>query len=339
MADPSEVEERDDEDEDEDEVVDAIETAYLRASGFAANDCAYVGQRFSQRWGYRARDSESWVLRHAPGADGGALVSHHHPTDTRYADVWLSPARQVFVADATLRCVHRATLAPTRPDAWTRDELPMAVQGVFGLADEFVVAWGGVGEAHPMARFDGRAWAAMADPGFEVYAVHGVTADNLVAVGEAGQVARFDGGRWQRFPTPVSEVLTGVFMASVDEVYVTGARGALLEGSLGGFAQIAQAEVHGAFPLLDVAWWRGELWIAGGRLGLLRRVGRGDALEVVDNGMLGTGSGPTRLDARRDLVVTYRDRVAGTADGKAWARYGRDSLGAAYDGRRLHFYR
>ena len=337
MAEPNDVEATDG--DDEDAIVDALETAYLRASGFAANDCAYLGQRYSQRWGYRVRDSESWLLRHVPGDAGGALISHHHPSDTRYADVWLSPGRRVFVADATLRCVHSATLTSGQPDAWARTALPMAVQGVFGLADDFVLAWGGAGATFPMARFDGREWAVIADPGFEVYAVHGVTPDHLVAVGDAGQVARFDGARWARCPTPVSEVLVGVFMASPDEVYVTGARGALLEGSLGGFGQIAQAEAHGAFPLLDVAWWQGQLWVAGGRLGLLRRVGRSDALEVVDNGMLGTGSGPTRLDARRDLVVTYRDRVAGTADGEAWTHFGRDSLEETYEGKRLHFYR
>lgn len=323
-------------DDDDDDVIDA---AYLRVSGWSANDCAYLGQRYSRRWGYRAGDGEMWVLRHAPGADGGALVSHHHPTDTRYADLWISPSRRIFVADATLRCVHTATPTPGEPDAWSRANLPMAVQGVFGLADDFVLAWGGVGSSYPMARFDGRDWSAMAAPGFEVYAVHGVAPDQLVAVGDAGQVARYDGGRWQAYPTPVSEVLTGVFMASSDEVYATGARGALLEGSLGGFGQIAQTQGHGAFGLHDVAWWHDELWVAGGRLGLLRRVGRTDRLEVVDNGMVGTGGGPTRLDARRDLVVTYRDRIASTADGAAWSHYGDDSLEETYADRPLHFFR
>lgn len=325
--------------DDSDEPVEPLETTYLRASGWSCDDCAYLGQRYSPRRGYRARDGEMWVMRHDPGPDGGALISHHHPTDSRYSDLWLSPNGRVFVADATLRRVYSAALVPGVQDEWASTTFPMAVQGVYGLADDFVIAWGGLGKTYPMARFDGRDWGPMADPGFEVYAVHGLAPDQIVAVGDAGQVARYDGGRWQAYPTPVSEVLTGVFMASADEVYVTGARGALLEGSLGGFGQIAQANAYGAFPLFDVAWWHDDLWIAGGALGLLRRVKRSDALEVVDNGMVGTGGGPTRIDARRDLVVTYRDRVAGTADGEAWAHFGSDSLENAYADRPLHFYR
>ena len=319
----------------------AIDTAYLSASGSSFDDCAFLGQRYLRRRGYREGESEMWVLRTSAAGAAGTSISMHHPTDTQYSGLWRSPAGVTFVTDASMRCVRvDPTLGREAVETWDTTPLPFSPYGVWGLDEGFVIAWGvcahGAGAAltYPMARFDGNAWSPIADPGFEVYAIHGSARDTLVAVGALGQVARFDGGAWRSFPTPVSETLTGVFVVSADESYVTGNSGALLEGGPGGFGVIAQTEGNGNFPLLSVAWWHGALWIAGGVLGLLRRVGRSNVLEVVKPNIAAIA-----LDARRDLVMTTRDAVVGTSDGARFFGTGRDKLGKTCADRPLHFYR
>ena len=72
-------------------------------------------------------------------------------------------------------------------------------------------------------------------------------------------------------------------------------------------------------PLFGVTKWGGELWVAAGPFGLLRRKGRTDELEVVKDKVLANG-----FDSRKKLVICCFDKICGTEDGQKFR-----SLGAA----------
>lgn len=298
-----------------------LETYYLRASGSALDDCCFLGQRYDSEWGYKARDSESWVMRNVPARDGATTTSIHLPTDTHLTDVWMSPTGAVYVSDSTRGAVYRCPrLWPGEPEAWSQDLLPAAIQGLWGFSDEYVYAWGGAGDRHPMFHWDGARWNDMPAPGFEVYALHGLTPELFWAVGVEGQVAVCERGAWRAFPTPTGETLVSVFAVSPDEVYACGNQGSLLEGSHAGFGRIAEGPVPG-LPLFAVAWWNDALWVGARQFGLLRRVERTSALEVVKPNVWALA-----FDARVSLVITTPQFIAGTSDGATFRAAAKGAL-------------
>lgn len=309
-----------------------IETCYLSASGASYEDAVFIGQRYDAERGFKPREGESWLLRNE-AAEGGVRTSLHIPSSTWYEAVWRSPSGQVFLADAVNRAIYRcARLTATDGGTWSDDRLPAAIHGVWGLDDRTVFAWGGNREGFPMFRWNGVAWSEMTAPGFEVFALHGVAESCLWAVGDAGQCAFWDGGRWFSYPTPTREVLNAVFVRDRDHVYATGAQGSLLEGATHGWLKICDGPVPG-LPLHAVAWWGDALWVGARQWGLLRRVGRSNALEVVKPKLWATS-----LDAREQLLITTPRAVVSTSDGEGYLGAGVGALDDFTEGRPLHFF-
>jgi hypothetical protein len=133
-------------------------------------------------------------------------------------------------------------------------------------------------------------------------------------------VARWEGRAWKRFPTPTDEVLNSVFVAGPDEVYATGGAGILLEGSAHGWGKIAEGPVAG-MPLLAVAKWKKDLWVAAGQFGLFKRVGAQNKLKCVKPNLVSVD-----LDVRENLIISCRNMIVETEDGKAFSALAGDPV-------------
>ena len=298
----------------------AIETAYFHASGVAHDDCAFIGQRFDGDRGYRPGASECWVMQAARQPDGSVFVTHQYGTQRWFTGLWRSLEGKTYVSDGTGEVHHNAdTAAEDSHLRWTRHKLKSSLDGIWGLDDHHVFTWGAtLDDQFLFYRWDGKSWAEMPSPGFDVRSVHGLGPRSLWAGGLGGALAHWDGSGWTRVSLPLADDLTSVFAAGADEIYATTARGSLLEGSRSGWGRVADGPGPGT-PLFGVTKWGGELWVAAGPFGLLRRKGRTDELEVVKDKVLANG-----FDSRKKLVICCFDKICGTEDGQKFR-----SLGAA----------
>ena len=287
----------------------AIETHYYSVSGPTIDDCYYLGQRYDADVGYQPGESECWVLVNRTDADGAAVQKLHLGTRDWLTRLWRSPGGTAYVTNATSGevLVHADPRGIGTEREWRRDRLGSTLNGVWGVDDSFVLAWGSRFEGtHHVHRYDGTSWTEIAAPDFEVRAMHGVADDLVYAVGRDGGVARFDGRSWTRVETSTREVLTGVFVVSADEIYATGADGALLEGANRSWTAAAGTP---GLALHDVACFDGELWVAAGAEGLQRRVAGGRELEKAKPALRAVS-----LDARGKLVAACRDRITEKAE-------------------------
>ncbi|MGN6105441.1 MAG: hypothetical protein ACTHU0_10080, partial [Kofleriaceae bacterium] len=82
-------------------------------------------------------------------------------------------------------------------------------------------------------------------------------------------------------------------------------------------------------PLLGVAKWNNELWVAAGRLGLFKRTDKGK-LECVKPNLRAVD-----LDARKDLIISCDDMIATTKTGKSFTATGQDCLLKQRKGKKL----
>lgn len=298
-------------------LMERIRCRYTAASGTDVCDCLILGQRYDEVAGFHAHRSESWVCHTEPDGDGGFAFVTDSRVDTHLTGAWRSPRGQCFVTGAQL--FYHPDIRDD-PDGlrWAYLDLPpyVAAGGVWGLDDDHVFVWGGEWEgAQRMYRWRDGALDEMAAPRFEVSALHGVAPDCLYAVGAGGCIARWDGHAWHDASSPVSRHLTGVFVASPDEVWAVGDDGHVLEGSRNGWGIVAQGprlpETDIPLSLYDVCKWKGELWVAAGDAGLWRRKGVTRELECVKPKLLAV-----RFDARGPLLLCERRRVTSTEDGE-----------------------
>jgi hypothetical protein len=309
----------------------SLVTVYHSASGPAYDNCCFLGQRFDSEQGYHPGDSECWVLQATPTPDGDVSVTHQYGTQRWLTGLWRSPRGVVYVSDSTGEMHLNPDLAADDShQRWMRQKLKASLDGVWGLDDSNVFAWGGTfDDRFSVFRWDGRTWSEMPSPGFDVRAVHGLSPTLLCAVGRKGGIGLWDGNQWTRISAPLADDLVSVFVAGADEYYATSAGGALLEGSRSGWGKVAQGPGPGT-PLFGVAKWHGELWVAAGVFGLLRRKGTSSELEVVKPNIRANG-----FDAREALVICSFDMVAGTVDGSDYDAIGVDSLADARSGKAL----
>lgn len=299
-----------------------LTTLYYSASGLKYDDCTFLGQRFDADRGYHPGESECWVLRVTPAPDADVVIGHQYGTQRWFTGLWRAHSGRVFVCDGTGEVhVNPDLTAPDAHQRWVRQKLKASLDGVWGLDDSNVYVWGGTFDNRfLMFRWDGRSWTEMPSPSFDVRAVHGLSPASLCAVGVKGSIGLWDGGRWTRMSSPLADDLVSVFVAGQDELYATSAGGALLEGSRAGWGKVADGPGPGT-PLFGVAKWRGELWVAAGAFGLLRRRGTSAQLEVVKDKLHANG-----LDARGSLVISCFDKIAGTVDGSDFESVAADYL-------------
>ncbi len=290
--------------------------SYFSVSGPAHDDCSFIGRRNRERYGMSAADADFWLM--ANRVEGGTVMTHKRgPWKNFITGIWRSPLGVNYVADATLPGVHRYD-DMLNDSAQPRDStLDMLPEGVWGLDDANVFAWGtrkgaSVAREYPIYRWDGQHWREMPAPGFAVTVMHGIAPDLVYAAGWQGGIARWDGRGWTTLPLPTGEVLTDVFVAGSDELYATGMNGSLLEGSGSGWHLITRTQDE-RLPFTCVAKWQGELYVGGGPLGLFRRHGVSNQHDHIKPNVKATS-----FDSRVSLVITMDGGIAGTADGQSF---------------------
>ncbi|QSQ11627.1 hypothetical protein [Myxococcus landrumensis] len=309
-----------------------IATYYYSASGPALDACAYLGQRYDEERGYKPFEGECWVMSLRPKEEEvGLTATYHHGSTGWLTRLWRSPRGAVFVSSTTdAEVSYHPDLRGDPKHKFECTKLGVPLNGVWGLDDSFVLAWGATFEGtRHVFRYDGKKWKELPAPDFEVRAMHGLAPDLVYAVGVGGGIARWNGKTWKNFPSPTDEVLNSVFVEDEDEMYATGGAGSLLEGSAHGWGRIAEGPVPG-MPLLGVAKWKKGLWVAAGQFGLFKRVGTQNKLECIKPNLWSVD-----LDARQDLLISCRDFIAATTDGKKFMAGGKDSLMKARAGKKL----
>jgi hypothetical protein len=294
-----------------------IQHVYQFAIGPAVDDCVMLGVRYDPDFGIDPAQVEQAIIELVPGESEDDDVTMHVRWRVKalLTGIWRSPSRTVYVADSNDPAIWRFRDLAQRQEVLS---LPKVYpEGVFGLDDEHVYVWGSRkrGEDHefPFLRWDGRQWIELPMPGYRIVSMHGLAPDLLYAVGRDGFVGRFDGSAWKRFPVPTEEILRSVHVVGRDEIYACGYNGTVLEGSASGWGRIAENYIDQA-PLLSVAKFKGQLYLAGGPQGVLRRVRNTDRIEVVKDNILATW-----FDATADhLLITCDEEICGTNDGKNW---------------------
>ena len=91
--------------------------------------------------------------------------------------------------------------------------------------------------------------------------------------------------------------------------------GRFLEGSIAAWADV----MTGPGTMFGVTKWKGDVWVAAGDAGLLKREGN----ELV---CLKPNIKATALDGREDLIISAPNMIVVTADGKKFGGRGKNNL-------------
>lgn len=247
--------------------------AYFCAKGRSIRDCAVIGHRYDVHYGFTWSESESWVIRYRPAEPDRSLASIEMGGTEWLTRLWLSPSGRCWVAGGEGH-VHVET-----PEGWRHHDFEVGLSGLWGLNDEWVLAWSE--ERERMFLWDGRAWGDFPCPG-RVVSVEGPSPDQVVAGCYDGQLWRWDGTRWDLVPVHATGTFAGVHAVGEDRVYACSHHGELVEISPYG----AQLVLKRPIALLDVQWWDGALWLAAGLDGLFRLVPGKNELELVAQGYM-----------------------------------------------------
>jgi hypothetical protein len=318
------------EETDDDQPIE-VDVAYYSASGPSNGRCAFLAIRYDADTGYRPGDGESWICVN-DYRDGGRGTLVTNGTAAWYTRLWSTLEGSVYVARHDGWVIRNRNIhAPDALSRWENDRIEGRIlEGVFGIDDAAVFVWGHdprarAGRPFPESdvfRWDGQRWSPMPGPGFQILAMHGTSATDLWVGGPRGAVARWDGGRWTQIQSRHDELINAIWAAAPDEVYATTTRGTILEGSASGMLPIATlpgAELQG--DVSCVAKWKGELWVGSPRLGLHRRIGTTRDFEPVKPNI-----DCISMDARDELLLCGRNRIAGTPDGAKYKGFGADCV-------------
>lgn len=304
----------------ESDYVDEFRYEYIKASGAAANDCVVLGYRAPYGIALSAFELESWVIHFKPSGPGGKELGtvYKYGNAVWLTGLWRSPEGPVYVSDSdgVVRIWLDFEQKREEGAAWEEVKLDARLSGLWGLSDDCVFTWGKVGDDDRMFRYDGRTWHPIPSPG-HVSVLHGLSPDFVYAVGYGGLMARWDGHAWTPVRLSVESHFTGLFVAGQDEMYATTEDGELWEGTSHGWAKRAESPE----PLLDVAKFQGEVWVAGGEEGLLKLKGGTNELECVKPNIEATS-----FEVRSRLLITTKDIIIHTDDGVKFGGYGRSAL-------------
>jgi hypothetical protein len=241
----------------------------------------------------------------------------YYGTSAWLTGLWRAPSGRVYVSNADGKIHVNGSLAVDHGKGqWQVTDVRDALFGIWGLDDANVFAWGSRIKDHPVYRFDGKSWSEIANPGFKIESMHGLTTDFIYVVGHDGGIARFDGKSWQRFPASRPEQLTSVFVAGPDEMYAVGAAGSVLEGSAHEWGKIAEGPGLPG-PLQCVAKFKDELWVGAGRFGLAKRQGKTSQIDLAKPKVLAVS-----FDVRQEFVVATKDYIVGSQNGTSFTGTG-----------------
>lgn len=286
------------------------------ASGTSKGDSAVLGFRFPDARGFEPDAGESYVIQNA-GHEAHTLRG----IAGWFTGLWRSETGKIYACEADYR-IHRKASADPQDPTWHEHRAPCVLGGIWGLADDLVFAWGGLGAREALLRWDGKSWEAIEPPGGPILGMHGSAPDLIYAVGPRGFIARWDGSRWSTIPSPTRTTLSSVCVVSEDEMYACGNGRRLLEGSIHGWSEVLDAPAQ----LSSVAKWKGEVWIAAPDLGLLKL--EGNRLATVKASLR-----PSRLDARGTLLCSGSDMTADTRDGTTFEAFSLAAFKASAAGR------
>jgi hypothetical protein len=296
-----------------------ITTSYYSASGQSLDSCYYIGNRYNDDWGYRPLEAECWIISHHALPKDQVGMTTHLGTTAFLTNLWTSPSGALFVCNVTdSKIAHRTSPLGTVAKQFEETQFATSISRVWGLHDQLVFAWGTTwqGRTH-MYRYNGVEWLEIPAPKFPVYSMHGRDEGSLYAVGKGG-AATWNGKKWSYLK--VQETLTSVFTTAKNEVYSTTAQGNFLK--LSGKEWLAAIkESSPFFPFLDVAEWQGEIFVAGGVRGLFRYEQKKAKMTCVKDNLFATN-----LDSRGDLLITCKNEIASTANGKDFYSAGDDYL-------------
>jgi hypothetical protein len=259
------------------------------------------------------RAMESWVIWPTEDEAGARIVAYPFGVVGWLSGVWMSPSRTVYVCDLEGK-VYAYPQSSLNAQPWTPVlTLPTEsfIHGIWGLDDENVYAWAQGREGPFLLHGSGSSWARQPSPDFEVTLVRGSSPDHLLALGSRGELARWDGAAWSKLPHKLGAQASGVYVVDKQRYWVCSESGQLLEGR--GDTLSERARAPGSAPLADVTVWKGEVWLAGRELGLMKVVDGSSELEVVKPNI-----NVTMFDSRAELLMCCPAMVATTQDGAAY---------------------
>lgn len=157
-----------------------------------------------------------------------------------------------------------------------------------------------------------KAPAAMDVFGFE--SIHGFSETDLYAVGWHGEIWHFDSRKWSQIESPTNLILTKVFCAEDENVYICGQQGMLIKGR-GNRWQVVD---HGDTKedLWDLQWFNGKIYLSTTRMlytlegDRLKRVDTGDEIPATCY----------HLDAADGILWSIGAKDILQFDGKTWTR-------------------
>jgi hypothetical protein len=311
-------------------------TSYYAVSGLSYDRCCFLAERHPAGVeSARKRVDESIVVILSPKREPNQIfVNAVRISNDWHSGLWVSSEDTLFVATQQDRVLRLP--AAFRPEVthheFQVDSIRSTLTDIWGLSDDCVFTWGirGIGDdqEYPIFRFDGMKWNEMPSPGFEIYAMHGLSPDLVWAVGDG--VAFWNGSKWKQFPAPDPERYVAVFVASPNEVYAVGrVNSFVIEGGPHGFQKIGDLDI----PLgIDaVAKWNGDLWVGAESAGLFRRIGKSRKYELVVKGVR-----PKAFDVRKDFVICSPNAIATTQDGKNFVGSAVDAVLDLRGNKRLH---
>lgn len=291
---------------------DDLHCEYSWASGSSYEDCSFLARRWRDEYGTRLSDSDFFVC--GIGADE---VQTWGPTPNIFSALWRAlPSGRTYVADGSQCAIHVYEDVMTVEAGVRTLPLTFAPEGIWGLDEQFIYAWGIGGtygaQVPHLAAYDGREWTDLPTPGFYITKMHGLAPDLIYATGRGG-MARWDGRAWHEVPMPTGDIFSDVFVAGPDEIYATTYAGLLIEGNAKS-SNIITSTMDDRLPFACVIKFAGELFVGGLSLGLYRRTGRTDQLEHIKPDIHAS-----MFEARAGaLIITVPDEIIGTSDGVAF---------------------
>ncbi len=289
-----------------------LDVRFHTASGLTGDNACYLAMRYDEEIGFKPTCGDSWLVHESQA--GAAAV---YGRAGWFTGLWYSPQNHAYISSAHQEVIVIRDLPTFRENPKSHFDDPRWMQihnlrytmmGIFGLSDDYVLAWGnkdvGVGV---MLLWNGQGWREIPSPGPDVTAVHGIAKDLIYAVGYWGLIARWDGAKWHKVSPITKLILLSVTVVSPDEIYACGDGGVLLDGSVHGWALGLQWPK----PLYGVARFCGDLWVGAQKDGLMKR-DRDTLIPVKPN------IKAELLEARQHLIISAAESTCYSEDGRSF---------------------
>lgn len=283
-------------------------TYFFQASGHSYDACFYLGRQHNLAHEQTANKTESWIMGHHRTPKGRITASVYYQSNGLLTGLWQAGNGAVFATRASMPAIlfHPDPSNDSRRPFQEIKISECMPQGIWGLHEQFVMAWGiDSNNISYLYLYKGTKWEAIAAPGFPIKSVHGIAENLILAVGQNGGIARWNGSRWKQYSQSGNEAYNGVFVVSINEIFVVGNNGSVLAGNPRTFKQLKRQNLQGA-PLQAIAKWDNYIWIAAGESGLFTLQPKSNELELYNEEYRASG-----FDTRFDFIVACEDKIVG----------------------------